>query len=91
MKLDLKALAIAGAVLWGGGFLLVALGNLMFTDYGAAALAFGASIYPGYNGPDGIGSVIVVGLYAAVDGAVAAAIFGWLYNAVTGKGRASAT
>jgi hypothetical protein len=80
MRLNIQALAIAGAVVWGGGFFLVGLLNLFFGSYGTAFLELGASIYPGYHGPGGFGSVIVVTLYAALDGAVTAGIFGWLYN-----------
>ena len=32
MSLNIKALAIAGAVVWGGGFLLVGLANLIFAS-----------------------------------------------------------
>ncbi len=38
MSRNIKALAIAGAVLWGGGFLLIGLGNLMFSGYGTVFL-----------------------------------------------------
>jgi hypothetical protein len=80
MSLNIRALAIVGAILMGGGFFLVALANLMFPSYGGAFLEFGASVYPGYHGPGGFGSVIVVTIYAAVDGAVCGAIVAWLYN-----------
>ena len=88
MALNIKALAIAGAVLWGGGFLLIGLGNLMFSGYGTVFLDFGASIYPGYDGPGGFGSVIVVTLYAIVDGAVSGAVLAWVYNMVAAKSAA---
>ena len=81
--LSIKGLAVVGAVLWGGGFFLVALGNLIFPDYGSSLLNLGASIYPGYHGPDGVGSVVVAALYATVDGAVAGAIAAWVYNKAT--------
>jgi hypothetical protein len=90
MRLDIKALAIAGAVVWGGGFFLVGLLNLLFPSYGTAFLELGASIYPGYHGPGGFGSVVVVTLYALLDGAVTAAILGWLYNLLLPKGPAPA-
>ncbi len=56
--------------------------NVLFPPYGVAFLELGASIYPGYDGPAGFGSVIVVTLYAAVDGAVAGAVLAWVYNLV---------
>lgn len=84
MSLSIKGLAVAAGVIWGLIFLGVGLINTAFPSYGVAALELGASIYPGYSGPAGYGSVIVVTLYALVDGAVAGAIFGWLYNTVSG-------
>jgi hypothetical protein len=87
MKLSVKGLATAAALLTGGCFLLVGLFELAFPGYGGAFLDLGASIYPGYHGPDGIGSVIVVTLYGLVDGAIAGAVLAWLYNWTTrGKG-----
>lgn len=84
MSLNLKALTLTAAVLWGGCFLLVGLANLIWPSYGAAWLQLGASIYPGYHGPAGFGSVIVVTIYAALDGAVAGALFAWVYNVFAG-------
>lgn len=87
MKLSVKGLATAIALLTGGCFLLAGLFQLAFPDYGRAFLDLGASIYPGYHGPDGIGSVIMVTLYGLVDGAIAGAVLAWLYNwATRGKG-----
>ena len=80
MSLNVKALAIAGAIAWGGSCLLLGLANLIWESYGVAFLELAASVYPGYDGPGGLWSVIVVTLYALVDGAVCGAIIGWLYN-----------
>jgi len=80
MKLCVKSLALAAALLWGGMFLVVGIFNLVAGGYGSMLLEFGASIYPGYDGPGGFGSVVVVTLYALVDGAIAGAILAWLYN-----------
>ena len=84
MTLNVKALAIVGAILGGAMFLLVGIANLAFPSYGGAMLDLAASVYPGYKGPGGFGSVIVVALYAAVDWAIAGAIVAWLYNTVAG-------
>lgn len=84
MKLSVKALAMAAGVGWGGCFLLVGLVNLVSPAYGGAWLQLGQSLYPGYNGPAGFGSVIVVTLYAVVDGAVSGAVLAWLYNMFAG-------
>lgn len=80
MKLSVKGLATAVAILTGGCFLFVGLLQLAFPGYGGAFLDLGASIYPGYHGPNGIGSVIVVTMYGLVDGAIAGAVLAWLYN-----------
>jgi hypothetical protein len=83
MKLSVKGLATAIAILTGGCLLFVGLFELAFPGYGGAFLDLVASIYPGYHGPDGIGSVIVVTLYGLVDGAIGGAVMAWLYNWAT--------
>jgi hypothetical protein len=80
MRLDPKALAMACGALWGGALLLISLVNLAGPGYGGALLEFAASIYPGYHGPAGFGSVIVVTLYGLVDAAIGGFILAWLYN-----------
>ena len=80
MRLDPKALAITGAVLVGGTMLVAGVANLLATGYALTLLDLAASIYPGYHGPAGIGSVLVVTLYGLVDGAIGGWIVGWLYN-----------
>lgn len=83
MKLSVKGLTAAAAITWGGCFFLVAVANLVWPQYGESWLQLGQSIYPGYT-PGGFGSAIVVGLYALLDGAVAGAVFAWLYNRFAG-------
>ncbi len=85
MSLNTKGLALTAAILWGGSFFLVSLLNLIRSSYGIAWLQLGASIFPGYRGPGGFGSVILVTLYALVDGAIAGALFGWIYNTFAGS------
>jgi hypothetical protein len=82
MSLNVKALALTTAVVWGGCLFLTGLANLAFPGYGLAWLQLAASIYPGYH-PAGPGSVIIVALYGLADGAAAGAMFGWLYNRAT--------
>lgn len=88
MSLNLKALTLTSAVVWGGAFLLIGLANLVWPTYANAWLELGASIYPGYT-PGGFGSVIVVTLYALLDGAVVGAVFGWIYNMFAAEKRAA--
>ncbi len=80
MKLSVKALAMASAIAWGGCLLFIAVANLILPVYGELWLQLAQSIYPGYNGPAGLGSVIIVTLYGAVDGAVLGTVIAWLYN-----------
>ncbi|UCD24272.1 MAG: hypothetical protein JSW51_14835 [Gemmatimonadota bacterium] len=89
MLLNTKAAAITCAVIAGALFLLVGIANMAFPSYGSMLLDLGASIYPGYGGPDGFMSVVVVTLYASVDGLVGGAVVAWLYNAVARGGHAS--
>ncbi|HTR19651.1 MAG TPA: hypothetical protein VMH88_02260 [Gemmatimonadales bacterium] len=87
MRLDIKALSLTSALLWGGCLCVVGLANLVFPPYGDAWLRLVASIYPGYHGPTGLGSVLVVTLYGVVDGAAGGAILGWVYNRAVASAR----
>lgn len=80
MRLDVKALAIAGAILWGGCVLLMGVANLICAGYGAHFLEFLSSIYPGYHATRSIVEIVIVTCYALVDGLAGGAIFAWLYN-----------
>lgn len=80
MKLDVKSLALAAGVVWGGGMFLVALANLTWPTYGAAFLQAMASVYPGYVGERSVAQVVVGTGYAFVDGAIAGGLLAWLYN-----------
>jgi hypothetical protein len=80
MRLDIRALSIAGAIFWGGMFFLLGVANLVWPPYGRAWLDVFASIYPGYQVTASFGAVIVLTLYAALDGGIAGAVFAWLYN-----------
>ena len=88
MKFDVKALAFAGAVLWGGCVLLMGVANLIWAGYGVHFLAFLASIYPGYHAARSIGEVLIVTLYALADGLIGGAVFAWLYNCFAKKAKA---
>lgn len=80
MRLNVTALALTAGLFWGAALLIVAVANLIWPGYGGAFLDLAASLYPGYRPGSGFGSVIIGTLYALVDGAVAGAVFGWLYN-----------
>ncbi|MGD0680639.1 MAG: hypothetical protein ABR990_01215 [Terracidiphilus sp.] len=82
MKLNIKALAISCAILWGGCVFLVALVNLICGSYAQRFLELLASFYPGYHATHSIGQVALVTLYAIADGLIGGVVFGWLYNRV---------
>lgn len=84
MRLNIRALALTSGILFGVCILLTGIANLLFSSYGVAALEVMASLYPGYHGPNGFGSVIVATLYALVDGAIVGALIAWLYNMFVG-------
>ena len=84
MKLSVKGLAIAFAIVWGGVIFVVGLANLISETYGVAFLEVIASVYPGFQLEGSFGSVIVGTLYGALDGAIGGFVFGWLYNRFAG-------
>ena len=84
MKLSLKAIAIAGALVWGGAILLVGLINLSLPGYGLNFLQMTSSVYPWFHASHTISSVVIGTVDGLVDGAVAALIFAAIYNGIAG-------
>jgi len=84
MKLSVKGLAIAFAIVWGGALFLVGVANLVSDTYGVAFLEVMASVYPGYSLDGDFGQVLVGTLYGALDGAIGGFVFGFLYNKFAG-------
>lgn len=84
MKLDVKALAIAWCILWGGCVLAVSLANLA-CGYGQHFLNLLSSFYPGYQATRSLGEALLVTVYALADGLIGGAILGWLYNCFVKK------
>ena len=83
MKLDVKTVAVVLALAWGTlGMFVTGLANLIWPGYGQAFLDVMASLYPGYTATASFGQVIIGALYGILDGAVAGAVFAWLYNSV---------
>ena len=81
MRLSVKAMAIAGAIVL-GGYAMGGTGlmNLIFPPYGEHFLMTMTSVYPGYHATRSIGDVLVGACYGATDGAVAGALVAWTYN-----------
>lgn len=80
MKLSVKSLIVACAIFEALSFLFVSLLNVIWPPYGGALLAVMMSLYPGYDAAAGPVSIVIGTLYALICGAVAGAVFGWLYN-----------
>ncbi len=80
MTLSIKGLALTAGILWGAACFGIGFANWIWPSYGDVFLAMVSTIYPGYHGPTGIGSVVVLTMYAIVDGLVCGAVFAWLYN-----------
>ena len=79
MKLNVKALALAGGVIWGFGLFVLTWWIIMFDGATGEATLIG-KLYRGYSiSPAGS----VIGLaWGLADGAIGGAIFAWLYNAL---------
>ena len=81
MKLDIKALALTLGILWGVfAMFLTGIANMIWPSYGQEFLKTMASVYPGYGAAPIFGQVILGTLYGLADGAIAGAVFAWLYN-----------
>ena len=80
MKLNLKALAVAGMLVWGLSVFLVALAHTITGTYGQAFLEALDSLYPGYHASPGVRNILVGTLYAGADGLVGGLIVAWIYN-----------
>jgi len=80
MRFNVISLAATAGLFWGAAILIVACANAVWPTYGRAFLDLAASIYPGYRPGPGFGSIVTGTLYALVDGAIAGALFGWIYN-----------
>lgn len=80
MRLSLRAMVMAGAILWGGAILLVGLINFFDPNYGVNFLQMTRSVYPWFHSTHALGNVLIGTIDGIVDGAIAALLFAWLYN-----------
>lgn len=81
MRLSIRAIAFAGALLWGAAIFLVGIVNLAAPGYGLTFLQMTSSVYPGFHDSHTFGSVVIGTLDGIIDGAIAGLLFAWLYNA----------
>jgi len=80
--LNVRAFAIASAIVWGAGVFILTWWLIVLGD-AAAAPTLLERVYVGYEITP-VGSVIGL-VWAAVDGLVGGAIFAWLYNTVASR------
>ncbi len=80
MRLLLKGLAFACALLWGGAILFVGLLSLAYPSYGTELLKLASSVYPGFHNSHKLVDVLVGTGYGLVDGASGGLLLGWLNN-----------
>ena len=81
MRLSARAMAVAGALVWGVyGMLGTGLLNLIWPPYGEHFLITMSSVYPGFHANRTIGDVLTGACYGALDGAVLGLLVAWTYN-----------
>ena len=80
MRLSVKKVSFIVAMFFACTMFVVGLARLVSPDYGQAFAELMASLYPGYTGAATFGEMMVGSLYGALDGAIAGAVFSWLYN-----------
>jgi len=82
MKLNVKAFALAFALVWGFGLFCLTWWIIAFDGATGETTLIGR-LYRGYNiSPSGS----VIGLiWALVDGFIGGAIFAWLYNSIAAR------
>ena len=81
-RLNVRALAIAGGVVWALAMLFIGWTSWLF-DWGTGFVSLMSSIYLGFK-PTFAGAVIGA-LWALIDGALAGALIAWVYNKAAGK------
>ena len=82
MKLNVKALALSGAILWGAVILLITWWILLW-DGSSTGPTFLAKVYRGYS-ITFLGGLIGM-LWGIMDGAIGGALLAWLYNRLSAK------
>ena len=86
MRLNLRALTLAAAVIGGLAILFTGIANMLGSGYGAGFLGLLSTLYPGYEASGTLVDLLVGTLYALADGAVVGLLFGFLYNRFLGQG-----
>ena len=82
MRLNVKAFALAGGILWGLGLFLFTWWVIAF-DGATGEPTLVGRLYRGYA-ISPVGSMIGL-IWAFFDGLIGGALFAWLYNVLAGK------
>ncbi len=82
MKLNVKAFALTGAILWGAVILLITWWIILW-DGPSDQAPFLAKIYRGYSIT--VWGSLVGLVWGLMDGAIGGALFAWLYNKLVGQ------
>ena len=82
MKLDLKAAALAGGLVWGLGLFVLTWWIIAFEGQTGEQTIIGM-VYRGYN-ISATGSIIGM-IWGFLDGLIGGFIFAWLYNKIVSK------
>ncbi len=80
MRLDTKATAITGGLVWSSVMLLTGVMNLVWAGYGEQLLQVMASLYPGFHAGS-FGQVLLGTCYGFFDGAILGLLVALAYNA----------
>jgi hypothetical protein len=91
MRLNVKAMALAGGVIWGLlAVFLTGVANLIWPTYGRSFLVVLASLYPGYQATRSFGEVLTGTVYGFFDGLICGALLACAYNLFARSAAASA-
>ena len=82
MRFNVKALSLTTGIIWGLAMFCMTWWIIIF-EGSSGDSTFIAYVYRGYN-ISAVGSLIGLA-WGFVDGLIAAAVFGWLYNMMTGR------
>ena len=80
MRISPPALALTLGVLWGAAMLIIGVAHAMIPSYGAGFFDVMGSVYPGIEGSDTLGDVLLGAVYGLVDGALGGLLIAWVYN-----------
>lgn len=85
MRLNVKAFALAGGIVWGAAIMLLTFWILIRGSSGLT-LAKLSNVYLGYS--VSVAGAFIGLVWGFIDGLIGGALFAWLYNKLSGGGPA---